>query len=692
MLHNIPNAKSLLYNVYSEKTRGVQLDSMLACAAEARTLSATSPSCATITDMLELKLRPGPAGLLFQPIFPASDPQTLVGFTTTSIHWEEVLTSVVPDYVNGLICVVSTDTASYTYEIREGGPEFVGPGDLHDPKYEQYARSVVLNDFMETDAGTSFVYTLTVYPTQAMFDTFTTTNPMAVAVGFSGVIGFCMCLFFVYDYLMRHEAHERKLVLDMKRRFMRFISHEIRTPLNTVCMGLDLLESEINPRNKDATLSDDSSHRLEDDDVQFWHNILVDVKENSNIAISILNDLLDYDKLETGLLKLEMGQVPIWDLVWRTAKQFNIQAANRRINLTVDTQKPTLQPTENVDPEAGGKRLLGVFGDDVKLCQVIRNLLSNALKFTPEDGTIEVKTFFVKDGLPNAKMSHRGDNPIRHGFPHQRAGSIKIAVVDSGVGLSHDQLGLLFSEGVQFDANKLQHGGGSGLGLNIAKGIVEQHAGTISAHSSGIGKGTTFTIELPIFEFNSEQTDEAMISRANGADTGTSKTTSFVTDLSDESEKGQYQRNILVVEDSETSRKMLIRLLERSGHTCIPAANGQAALDAVKRDLMARQNDQVHKPIDTILMDFEMPLLRGPEATRKIRKLGFVGTILGVTGNVLTEDVDFFINNGADEVLAKPVSMDCLRSCWERHPGADGRQSLETTIRRNQWSFASSNE
>lgn len=141
-----------------------------------------------------------------------------------------------------------------------------------------------------------------------------------MSVGFFVVICLCTVLFGVYDYLMRHEAYERNLILDTKRRFVRFISHEIRTPLNTVCMGLDLLASEVKRKKN-------SNQGNAKDDAEFLQSVLVDVKENSNVAVFILTDLLDHDKLETGTLRVEMEHVLIWDLLRMTVHQFNIQGS-----------------------------------------------------------------------------------------------------------------------------------------------------------------------------------------------------------------------------------------------------------------------------------------------------------------------------------------------------------------------------
>jgi signal transduction histidine kinase len=624
-------------------------------------------------------------------VFPANDPTKFVGFATTSLHWEEVLTNIVPDYVNGLMCVVSTDTASFTYEIKRGyGVQLIGPGDLHDSAYDDYAQSTILME-IETEASTSAVYILTVYPSAAMFDTFSTNSPLAVALSFMGVIFLCTLLFFLYDFLMRHEAEQRKVILDMKRRFVRFISHEIRTPLNTVCVGLELLEQELRKdTSKGNKKKDVGSFTPSVDDVDFWHNVTVDVRENAMVAVGILNDMLNYDKLETKSLELETEQVNIFNLIEQTVHQFQLQAINREIDLKLTFEKPRLsksvETTHITDGSEGSDRQqdlksledmesshLCAVGDEVRLSQVLRNVISNALKFTPRDGKISLSVTHILDGLPKAEPM------VVHGEPipkDRRRGSLLIRISDTGVGLTEDQLAMLFGEGVQFDANKLQHGGGSGLGLSIAKGIVELHHGTIEAQSMGIGHGTTFVIEIPLFEMGRE--NNALLEEISHTQT---QTDAYSSEGDSVQGDGPRARRILVAEDALSSRKMLIRLLEREGHTCVPASNGRDAVEVIQNDMDQEQLMTVreetsgdfsvpsdHTKIDTILMDYEMPYMTGPEATRAIRKLGYKGTIIGVTGNVLVEDVEYFKESGADEVLGKPISMDLLRGYWSVHP------------------------
>ena len=660
-----------MYNLYSEADRGIHIDAMEECSQEyaEKNDTSTPATCFAMTDMLVLKIRPGPAALLFNPVYPANDPTKFVGFATTSLHWEEVLTSTVPDYVDGLTCVVSTETSSFTYEIIKGGiPKLIGDGDQHDPRYNKYRRSQVLNDF-PTGASTSATYTLTVYPTEKMFSQFESNTPVTVAVSFVAVIFAVTCLFFLYDFLMRREASQRSMILEMKRRFVRFISHEIRTPLNTVCMGLELLESEIQDKlkaEKDVSSSPMTSEE-EMEDNEFWSSVVHDVKDNAHVAVSILNDLLNYDKLETGTMKLELDAVNIWDLVNRTVQQFQIQAINRRVDMRFDlVGKDTEEIVATYDIEGAsstrttrdGKR---VVGDDVRLGQVLRNVISNALKFTPADGTVLVTAEYVKNGLPHAKPVMDGDQVA---CDHPRAGSVRITIKDSGVGLTSEQLSQLFAEGVQFDANKLQHGGGSGLGLNIAKGIVEQHQGTIRATSEGVGTGTTFYVELPLYEYPFDEVTSDCDSKDSN-NCAPTEATSTVSEVQKEFINGNLR--VLVAEDSVSSRKMLIRLLDRAGYECIPAGNGQEAVEIVQKDLAAYdKNPTEHRIIDTVLMDFEMPLVNGPEATKRLRRMGYKGLIVGVTGNVLDEDVEFFMQRGADDVMPKPVSLKGLKEVWAK--------------------------
>jgi signal transduction histidine kinase/CheY-like chemotaxis protein len=685
--HNVPNASSVMYNVHSNEFRGRAIDSILDCAAEA---DEPKPSCVVMTDFVELIVRPGPATLMYGPIYPANNPRTVVGLVGTSVHFEEVLTNVVPDYVDGLYCVISTDQSSFTYVIHAGEPRLVGPGDLHDPSFDKWGHSVVLND-INTGARAFQKFTLTVYPTNLMLDEFRTNSPLAIALGFVGVILLCAAVFFAYDFFMMVESRQNKIVLEVKRRFVRFVSHEVRTPLNTVCMGLELLQAELvsqiaaaekdNPQPQSQHIF--TAHQEGNDDVEpeptqspfkYLLDLTRDILDNSESAVTILNDLLNYDKIESGTFQLEIGVVPIWDLVRRTVLAFDIQARKKKVALNFIMEKAAIDTTDGSSDEEEQKNLdfsmLNVVGDDMRLRQVVLNLVSNALKFVPEnDGIIDVTVSFDPDGLAGNRPLYTTKDggalePELIAYP--RDGAIRISVRDNGEGMTEDQLKLLFREGVQFDANQLQAGGGSGLGLYISKGLVEQHGGDISVESEGRHRGSTFIIQLPIYRCPRPTDAESANSSdtAGVVDPGVKSISASAEDTSPPQDKS---RRILVVDDAAMNRKMLIRLLEWAGHTCDSAANGQEAVDAVLADEELAKSNPTHERFDTILMDFEMPILNGPDATKQIRGHGCKAFVVGVTGNVLTEDVKYFKSKGADLVLAKPLHVKTLEEAWRKH-------------------------
>jgi signal transduction histidine kinase len=332
-----------------------------------------------------------------------------------------------------------------------------------------YAQNTILND-IESEAPDSISYTLTTYPSKRMLEEFKSNSSFGIAIGFVAVILFSAALFFLYDFFMRHESQQRKVILEVKRRFVRFVSHEIRTPLNTVCLGLELLQAEMDPHRRtaeskktDDVVRDDCSQSLLDYDEKRgnWLQLTDDILENANNAVGILNDLLNYDKIEQGTFNLEVGTVHIWEVIRSTVSAFHIQAEKRQIDLTLSPANSTLGTSGDEQRKLPDLQRLHVVGDDTRLRQVIRNLISNSLKFSPEKtGVIQVSATYDPDGLPRAAapkthILHKVSSTKLESL-HPRAGSVVIKVVDNGVGMTQEQLGHLFQEGVQFDANKHQ--------------------------------------------------------------------------------------------------------------------------------------------------------------------------------------------------------------------------------------------
>jgi CheY-like chemotaxis protein len=226
------------------------------------------------------------------------------------------------------------------------------------------------------------------------------------------------------------------------------------------------------------------------------------------------------------------------------------------------------------------------------------------------------------------------------------AGNVRIAVKDSGAGLSPQQLAEICAEGVQFNPNELQAGQGSGLGLFISKGIVEQHGGKLVVTSEGLGKGATFTIALPSFH-----------ARPGSPMDSSTPVVNLTQRLSGAAHPqviaaAMTRKSLLLVDDSAPNRKMLVRLLSAKGYVCEQAEDGAVAVR--KYVEMVERGE----PPDAILMDYEMPVMNGPSATARLRELGCACLIVGVTGNLLPQDVAFFKESGADAVLPKPIVLE----------------------------------
>jgi len=191
---------------------------------------------------------------------------------------------------------------------------------------------------------------------------------------------------------------------------------------------------------------------------------------------------------------------------------------------------------------------------------------------------------------------------------------------------------------------------------------VEQHGGSLKVTSDGLGMGSRFSMSLPLFRVPDPKDENS--NRMVG--TGHSFSYSARRD-----QDNLVPLQILVVDDSATNRKLLTRILQNHGHQCDGAENGEIAVAmAVKR---AKDND----PYDTILLDYEMPVMSGPDACQEIRSQGCDSFVVGITGNVLPEDVTYFKSCGANAVLPKPFEFAVLETLWVEYGVGMGRPQLE---------------
>jgi len=632
-------------------------------------------SCQALSDLTPPKDpldRKGPGAFVSTCVFPAEDSTECVAMIFAKMNIYEVLDDTFPASVYGIDCVVDTKFSTASYSMENGLAMYKGDQDIHDTAYDNKAtNSTKLFQGSNLTEG-SISYDMTCYPTDEFYQQYHTETSLPVLIG-AVVVVFCLCVcFFLYDFLVRREFKSKKELLKAKRQFVRFVSHEVRTPLNSVCMALTLLQEEIaqslgydtteemeklhlNAEGSGATTTsdtaDDTNNKVSNTKPEIgWYKLAKEVQINAESSVEVLNDLLNYDKVESGSLSLELTAIPIWGLIEQTISEFRLSASSKNIKMSLELPKssptmPTLKDTK-------------VVGDAVRIVQVVRNLVSNALKFTPEGKAVNIKVYWKPPPKEEPKKEDRTFKlKSKDLVTVPSSGEIVVCVEDEGAGLSAEQQSKLFGVGVQFNVNELQAGNGSGLGLFIAKGIIEQHEGQLVCHSAGLGCGTSFTVTLPLYNIPDPVPEPHSETDYEFRDT-----------------YRQYPLKVLIVDDAKSNRKLLKRLLENRDNVCDEAADGQEALNTVKE---ATSRGETY---DLILMDYEMPVMNGPTAAREIRAIGIDQSfIVGITGNLMDEDVEHFKKCGANAVLPKPFKVQDLENlCVEYHVTGTISDSLQT--------------
>lgn len=620
------NFSIAMVNVFSVCDRSTVLNSLMQCN------TVTPGKCTNgMTNFLVQLCCPewGPSSISLNSIYPDNYSSEIVGFISTVFAWSHTLQSIVPEFVTGINCIISSNDQSFEYSIVDG--EVRLQDTVSKRKGSEFDDLWTEKQVLIESVGNTSAYYIQFYPTKAYYKQYTNQTPYIVSFGAVAIIVFTSIVFLLYDFVVKQEVIQRQLILDSKRVFVRFISHEIRTPMNVVCLGLKLLEDEL----KLVKVAETSESRFKE-----CLTLIEEMHHSSDTAVVVLNDLINYDKIEMNTLVIERNPLPIWNLVTMTVRPMIVQAKARNIRLVVDLE---VTSSMNAQRQHEMQRLL-VLGDDIKLGQVIRNLVSNALKFSPDGSDVVVMARWLKGGLPNYVCALNN---------YRSNGSIEIKVRDFGPGLSVENQKSLFREGIQFNPNQLQGGQGSGLGLWISKGIIEQHGGTIGVQSE-LGNGSTFIVELPLIA--KIQPREAQTTLADDVE-NQMPVSSVDADPLESSNPFKLIKRVLLVDDAPTNRKILSRLLRNEGFVCEEAENGEQCIEKV----LATTSESSY---DLILMDYEMPVMNGPDATMKLRDLGCKIVIFGVTGNVLPDDVKYFMSHGADNVLSKPVSIQMLQNAY----------------------------
>ena len=421
-----------------------------------------------------------------------------------------------------------------------------------------------------------------------------------------------LILSFRFSYDLKQAKVQAEQGARAKSEFLSSMSHEIRTPLNSVIGMTHLL-----------LMNETRSDQKEQLEVLLF---------SANNLLSIVNDILDYHKIEAGKIEFESIPIHLPELASNIVAGFMSFAKEKNIALHLE-----------VDP--GLTEM--VMGDPTRLCQVINNLVHNAIKFT-----------------------NRGSVWFRVRAEAREAGALRVlfSVEDTGIGISPDKQRQVFDEFAQADSSTSRGYGGTGLGLTISQKLLSMRGSELHLRSE-LGKGSTFYFSLlfpivtgplvtqphPAARTYRPHPGETLVPPAAVHAQLSGKSKSRVTAPVDENDGSDTlgmplaDVRILLVEDNPLNVLVTTKVLNRWGAVVDHAGNGQEALD--------RLNPLVHR---LILMDMHMPVMDGYSATMRIREMGLTLPIIALTASVAKEEHKALYSFYIDEVVTKPFHPDQL--------------------------------
>ncbi len=380
----------------------------------------------------------------------------------------------------------------------------------------------------------------------------------------------------------------------MKSAFLANMSHEIRTPMNAI-LGMTWLALQ-QPL--------DSQHQ----------DYLNNIEQAAKSLLAIINDLLDFSKIEAGHLEIERLPFQLDQVIAGVLTQVQVLVENKQLRFVADISPATAQV---------------LIGDPVRLRQILLNFMSNAVKFTPEAGLIQ---------LTVAPLESTKNQSIRHEW--------RLCVKDTGIGMTPEQMADLFQPFTQADNSISRHYGGTGLGLSICQRLAELMDGRIELDSQ-LGQGSQFCLIVPLPPATADRTpvslDTQMPPPADKPDCVLCNRACLA------------NARVLLVEDNLVNQKVASGMLRNLGITPELANDGEQALERVA-DLLP------HGGIDLILMDIQMPGMTGYDCTKQLRCNPVLATIpiVAMTAHAIQGERERCLAAGMNDHIAKPIDIAIL--------------------------------
>ncbi len=418
-----------------------------------------------------------------------------------------------------------------------------------------------------------------------------------------------------YVYILR-DMTERKQAELAKQEFLAMISHEVRTPIASVIGMAGLLQyTELTAEQQDFVET---------------------IYTSGNSLLKIINDFLDFSKIQSGNLELEEEPFALRNCIHETLYLLAPTAREKGLKLTF-LDSPQLPTT--------------IVGDITRLRQVLINLISNAIKFT-ETGSIEVSVIIRK----NSDINHSAANPDE----------IQFSIKDTGIGIPRDRLERLFKAFSQVNSSITRQYGGTGLGLAICKQLCELMGGRIWVETE-LNAGSTFYFTIAASVIPEESAGASVVFSQQeipkAIESPKVEQLAFRSQelLSVPPSPDLYKLRILLTEDNLVNQKIALKQLKSLGYSADIANNGKEALQLLEKI-----------PYDLILMDCQMPMLDGLETTKQIHRWpessfasGRRPVVIAMTANAMKQDKQMCLDAGMDDYLSKPVMKENLAATLE---------------------------